>query len=272
MNQTAHNDFKTRYGPWALVAGASDGLGAEFATQLAAKGLNLVLVARRAEKLSTLASRLINDYGIQVRTISLDLALADTAQTIVTQTQDLEIGLFIYNAGTSVAGPFEATTLESHLHELDLNCRTPLMLVHAIGQSMLTRQRGGMILMSSLSATVGSAFLSNYAATKAYSLILTEGLWEEWRRQGIDMLVCCPAAISTPNYLANMSKQAGRPPIAPMWPHAVASETLAALGKRASLVPGLQNRLSAFVMGRLLPRKLAIMLTGRVMRGLYVSK
>jgi uncharacterized protein len=272
MNQTAQDDFRTRYGPWALVAGASDGLGAEFAAQLAAKRLHLVLVARRAEKLAQLAARLTGDYGIQVRTLSLDLAQAESVGALLAQTQELEIGLLVYNAAASVIGPFEENALEAHLRELDLNCRSPLVLVHALGRSMMARRRGGVVLMSSLSATLGSALISNYAATKAYSLILAEGLWEEWRRQGVDVLACCPAAIRTPNYLSSLSKQSGRPPVPPMSPQAVAAEALAALGKQATLVPGRRNRVSAFLMGRVLPRKLALSLTGRVLRGLYASK
>jgi uncharacterized protein len=272
MNQTAQDDFRTRYGPWALVAGASDGLGAEFAAQLAAKSLHLVLVARRAEKLAQLAARLIGDYGIQVRTLSLDLAQVESVGALLAQTHELEIGLLVYNAAASVIGPFEENALEAHLRELDLNCRSPLVLVHALGRSMVARRRGGVVLMSSLSATLGSALISNYAATKAYSLILAEGLWEEWRRQGVDVLACCPAAIRTPNYLSSLSKQSGRPPVPPMSPQAVAAEALAALGKQATLVPGRRNRVSAFLMGRVLPRKLALSLTGRVLRGLYASK
>ncbi len=271
MNQTTLDDFRTRYGPWALVAGASDGLGAEFATQLAANNFYLILVARRADKLAQLAARLTGDYGVQVRTLSLDLAQAEAVEAILAQTQGLEIGLLVYNAGTSVIGPFEENPLEAHLRELDLNCRSPLVLVHALGRSMMMRHRGGVVLLSSLSAILGSALISNYAATKAYSLILAEGLWEEWRQQGVDVLACCPAAIRTPNYLASLSKQSGRPPIPPMSPQAVAAEALAALGKQATLVPGRRNRMSAFLLGRVLPRKLALSLTGRALRSLYGS-
>ncbi len=265
----AATSCSARYGPWAVVAGASEGLGAEFAMQLAARGLHLALVARRAEKLSALAAEISAAHSVQVQTLPLDLAQAGAAQAILDWTQGLEIGLFVYNAGTSVIGPFEASAADAHLHELDLNCRTPLLLAHAFGRAMVARRRGGILLMSSLSGTVGSAFLSHYAATKAYLLILAEGLWEEWRPHGVDVLACCPAAIRTPNYVASLQDRAGRPQVAAMSPQAVAAEALAALGKQASVVPGAQNRMSAFMLGRLLPRSLAIRLTGWAMRRLY---
>src|SRR6266540_3849601 len=124
-------DFAARYGPWAVVAGASEGLGAEFATQLAMQGLNLVLVARRADRLDELATQLAASYGAQVRTLALDLGHADAAVVITTQTADIEVGLLVYNAARSVIGPFLERPLQDHLNELDVNCRAPVTLAQA---------------------------------------------------------------------------------------------------------------------------------------------
>jgi uncharacterized protein len=267
--QKIKENFRLHYGPWALVAGASKGLGAEYATQLAGKGLNLVLVARGEEALQSLATRLAGQYAVQVRPLSLDLADEASIDQIVEQTADLEIGLLIYNAAYSAIGPFFEIPLEDHLRELATNTRAPLALAYQLGQHMLPRKKGGMILMSSLSAMQGSAFISNYAATKAYNQVLGEGLWEELRSQGIDVLACLPSAISTPNYLDSLENKAGKAPVSATSPQAVVAETLAALGKRPFIIPGYGNRLAAFFMQRLLPRTAAIRLMGRVLRSMY---
>lgn len=265
-------DFRTRYGPWALVAGASEGLGAEFATQLAAKGLNLVLIARREKLLDELGKKLMNDLSIQVRTLQLDLARDDLDSVVAEATSDIDIGLLVYNAATSVISPYFDTPLQDHLNEIAVNCRAPLTLAYILGQQMLKRKRGGIVLMSSLSASQGSALIANYAATKAYNKLLAEGLWEELRMQGVDVLACCPSAVSTPGYLASTPRRSGRLSVSAMTPRAVVAETLAALGKQPVVIPGWTNRLTNVLLQRFFPRKTAIRLMGRVMRSMYHSK
>ena len=266
MNPSNHTRFRERYGPWVLIAGASVGMGAEFATQLAARKLNLVLVARRVDEMQSLAAKLASTYGIQTQTIPLDLSRSDAAAVIAEQTRDVDLGLLIYNAGYSVVGPFFDTALENHLRELDTNCRTPLALSYNIGQRMLGRKRGGIVLISSLSAMQGSALIANYVATKAYELLLAEGLWDELREHGIDVLASMPSSIATPTYLASHPKQS---PMGTLSPQDVVTETLGALGKQSSIVPGRSNRFTAFFMRRLLPRQLAITIMGRTMRGMH---
>ncbi len=268
MNTVKDTRFLERYGPWALIAGASAGLGAEYATQLAAQGLNLVLIARRAELMKALADKLTAEYHVQVRLLPLDLARADVAAVVAEQTSDLEIGLLVYNAALSAVGPFLTQSLDVHLREIDTNCRAPLALAYTLGQRMTARGRGGIVLMSSLSATQGSPMISNYAATKAYNLMLAEGLWDELRGQGIDVLACSASSIDTPNYRASTPAQSA---IAAMPPRAVVAETLAALGKQPSVIPGRSNRLAAFVMRRLLPRRFAITVMGRTLRAMYAQ-
>jgi short-subunit dehydrogenase len=198
MNNPA---FRNRYGSWGLVAGASRGLGAEFARQLAEQGLNLVMVARSRDELDSLADDLIRRNSIKALALVADLGSPATAGEILAKTQDLEIGLLVYNAAYSGIGPFLDIPIEEHQREIQTNVSTPLVLAHQFGGKMLSRGRGGIILMSSLSASQGSALISNYTATKAYNLLLAEGLWEELRRQGVDVLASCPAAVSTPGYM-----------------------------------------------------------------------
>ena len=262
------NDFRARYGPWAVVAGASAGLGAEFATQLAAKGLNLILIARRGELLEALGAQLTAQFDIDARALALDLARADAADIITAETSEKEVGLLVYNAAFSAIGPFLDRTLDDHLREIDTNVRTPLRLAHSLGQRMRARGRGGIILMSSLSATQGSPLISNYAATKAYNLILAEGLWDELRAQGVAVLACCAGATVTPNYAESAPARS----FGAMTPRAVVAATLAALGDEPSVIPGRGNQFAAFVLRRWLPRKIAIRLMGRVLRAMYVRE
>jgi short-subunit dehydrogenase len=231
--------------------------------------LHLVLIARRSELAESLGARLTADYAAQVRVLPLDLARDDIAAAVAAASSDLEIGLLFYNAASSIIGPFFERSLNEHLGEIDTNCRAPMALAYLLGQPMLARKRGGIILMSSMSAFQGSALIANYAATKAYNLLLAEGIWEELRTRGVDVLACCAGATSTPNYLASAPAATGRLRAAAMTPDMVVAETLAALGRHPSGIPGRFNRLAAFVMRRLLPRRVAIRLMGRTMRGMY---
>ncbi len=268
MARAPRRDFRVRYGPWAVVAGASQGLGEAYAERVAALGLNVMLIARREERLRALADRLTAAHGGEARVLALDLAREDAAAVVEREIAALDVGLLIYNAALSVIGPFLDRPLEAHLGELAVNTRTPMALAHLLGRRMRSRGRGGMIFMSSLASAQGSALTANYAATKAYNLVLAEGLWEELRRQGLDVLACVAGATSTPSYAASAPRKGGVGS-ATLTPQAVAAEALAALGRQPSVIPGRAYRLSAFVMRRLLPRRTAVAIMGRVLRGMY---
>lgn len=264
--------FLRSYGPWAIVAGASEGLGAAYAEALAQRGLHLLLIARRLELLQVLSKHLSTTYGIQVRILQLDLANQDSASRIACETQDLQVGLLVYNAAYSAVGALLDHPLEEHLREVDTNMRTPLALVDIFGARMLKAGHGGILLMSSLSAFQGSAFVSNYSATKAYNFVLAEGLWEEWRRGGVDVLACIAGAISTPNFLASSPRSTGSISDATISPQTVVTEALAALGRQPTVIPGRLNRLSSFIMRRLFSRRLAVTIMGNVLRAKYGNR
>ena len=264
-------DFVSRYGSWGIVAGASEGLGATYAEELASRGLNLVLVARRAELLHSLASQLSEKYKVETKTIVLDLSAVDAAEQILRDTKDLEIGLLVYNAAFSAIGPFLERHLEDHLKEIQTNAFTPMKLIYLFAGQMLARRRGGIVLMSSLSAFQGSAYISTYSATKAFNIVLAEGLWEEWREQGVDVLVCVSGAVKTPNYVASGPEQTGGLGDMTMNPDQVARDALNALGKKPYVIPGRVNRIASFVMRHLLPRKTAVKFMGRILRRMYVE-
>jgi uncharacterized protein len=264
-------DFAARYGLWAIVAGASEGLGAAYAEELAERGLNLVLIARRAELLQSLASELSKKYNIESKIIPLDLSVANVVEQIAEQTKDTEIGLLVYNAAFSAIGPFLERPFDDHLKEINTNAFTPLKLIYLFAENMLARGRGGIVLLSSLSAFQGSAYISTYAATKAFNIVLAEGLWEEWRERGVDVLVCVSGAVKTPNYVASEPEKTGGLGDMTMNPDQVVREALNALGKGPYVIPGRMNRVSSFVMRHLLPRKTAVKFMGRILRRMYVK-
>jgi len=268
MSQTTHAAFRERYGPWALVAGASEGLGAEFAAQLAARGLNLLLIARRQELLDQLRERLAREYAVEVRTLALDLAREDLASVVTGATSDLEVGLLVYNAAVSMIGPYFETTLEDHLREIAVNCRAPMTLAYILGLPMLKRGRGGILLMSSMSGSQGTALVVNYAATKAYNRLLAEGLWDELRGKGVDVVASCPASVSTPGYLTSSPRGS----MSALAPREVVTDALNALGKGPVTVPGWPYRLANFFMQRLLPHKSAIKLISIATRNMYEKR
>jgi short-subunit dehydrogenase len=270
INPPGNSDqFRMHYGPWALIAGASHGLGAEYAKQIAARGVNVVIVARHADELAVLGQSIEQAYGVEVRTLVLDLAQAENVTTLIQQTADLEIGLLVYNAAFSAVGGFIDRPIGDHLRELAVNCRGPLVLSHVLGRAMCRRHHGGVLLMSSLSSAQGSALIANYAATKSYNLLLAEGLWDEMRTQGVDVLACCAGTMATPNYLASQPRPTRLNAIPPMSPRDVAAQALVALGQGPSTIPGRGNKFAAFFMRHLLPRRTAIEIMGRTMRSMY---
>jgi len=261
------DDWRARYGPFALIAGASAGLGEAFARQLASKGLNLLLLARGQAGLEALATELRAQHGIEVHTLALDLGRPDLPAQITGLVAGRSVGLLVYNA--SVIGSFVDSLLDEQLHLLDVNCRGPLLLTHMLGKLMAERGRGGIVLMTSMAATQGGPWLASYAASKAFNLVLAEGLWDELGRKGVDVVACRAGATRTPGYAASRP----RPSHVPLLdPDRVARQALAALGRGPSVIPGAFYRFSAFVMNRLLPRRLAVRIMGRATRQLYADR
>lgn len=262
--------FAARYGPTALVAGASEGLGAAFAEELARRGLDVVLLARRADKLRALASEIAGRYAVQADFAAVDLGAGDRLERIAAVVGEREIGLVVYNAALSPKGEFLALPAAEHLAAVELNCSGPVALAHRYGEAMAARGRGGILLMSSLSGFHGSPLLSSYAATKAFNTVLAEGLSQELSARGVDVLACCAGATRTPSYLQSLPD---KPPRVPeMEPAAVAAAALDALGRRAIHIPGRLNRLSSWLLRRVLSRRLAARLMARSTRALYGAK
>jgi short-subunit dehydrogenase len=254
--------FRSRYGPRALVAGAAVGLGAEWARQLAAHGLDLVLLDHDGEALQRTADQVCSACGVQVRAVTLDLARTDLVEAVRDGVAGLEIGLLVCNAACSVVAPFLALEPAQLQAMLDVNCRAPLLLAHALAPPMVHRGRGGIVLMSSLSGNVGSAQLAVYAASKAFDLVLADALWAELRPHGVDVLAVQPGSTRTPGWLATQPVDAD-PALPVMEPADVVREALGALGVEPSIVPGELNRQGADALARL-PRRQAIELLSAI--------
>jgi len=240
-------------------------MGAAFARDLAGRGLDLLLVDRDEHALEACALDL-QAAGANVGTLVVDLATRDAADEVVEAAGD-DVGLLISNAALGFVGSFLDQDAEGLMAQLDVNCRTPLLLVHRVLPSLVARGRGGVVLLSSLSAMRGSALVASYAATKAWNLILAEPLWDELRDTGVDVLGVLPGTTRTPGLLSS-APQAGLATANLMEPADVAREALDALGQMPSVIPSQANRDSdAFLSS--LDRADAIKAMGDVMRATY---
>ncbi|MHB1454646.1 MAG: SDR family NAD(P)-dependent oxidoreductase [Saccharofermentanales bacterium] len=256
--------FKEKYGPYALVAGGSEGLGFAFAEVIARRGLNLVLMARQEDRLNAAAARLKETYPIDVISIAADMADYGNVKKLIASL-NVSIGLFIYNAAFVPIGLFETISEEHLALAAAVNVKAPLLLAKLLSAPMIQQKRGGIILMSSLSGAQGSTKIATYAATKSFNAVLAEGLWKELKPHGIDVLACCAGAVLTPGYL---KAEKNKPAPGTMEADKVVEQTLHALGKGPIIIPGGFNKAAYFLLTRLLSKKTAIEIISRNTGGL----
>ncbi|WP_427921821.1 SDR family NAD(P)-dependent oxidoreductase [Streptomyces sp. cg40] len=191
------DDFLRQYGPVALVTGASSGIGRSFATELAGRGFDVVLVARRLDRLKELADTLRDEHGVEVTVVPSDLAEPTAAGEILDAVAGLDIGLLVSNAGFGVKGAFEEGEAETLSSMLMVNCEAPTRLAHGLAPRLKQRGRGGVIFTSSVEGLMGCPYSAGYSATKAYVVALGEALWAEFGPSGVDVLTLCPGATDT---------------------------------------------------------------------------
>jgi short-subunit dehydrogenase len=190
---------RQRYGPWAVIAGGSEGIGSCIAAELARAGINLVLVARKSGPLEALGAGLQAENSIQVRTLALDLTDALALARVRAKTDDIDVGLLVYNAGASHrTGPYLDWPLEDVIKVIRLNVDGQAQFAHHFGNRMAARGRGGIVLIGSMAGNAGSPSVVAYAGAKAFSQIFAEGLWWELRQKGIDVLQVVVGPTATP--------------------------------------------------------------------------
>ena len=262
-------NLKQKYGKTALVAGASEGLGAAFAEYLAAEDLDLILLARRLQPLQQLADKLKDTYKVNVTCISCDLGDVNVSKKIEAVLTEHTVSILVYNAAVSYIGPFLNNSAENHSGAARVNIITPLHMVHQFGGKMMARKKGAIILMTSMTGLQGSGYLSVYAATKAFLMILSESLWYEWKKSGIDIIGCCAGATSTPGYIKSDPGRTGLFKPRVLAPDEVVKECFHNLGRRPSFITGRGNRIASFIIHRILSRKMAVNIMGNTTRKMY---
>lgn len=263
--------FVRRYGPWCVVLGASEGLGAAFALELAARGLNLVLVARREDRLASLAESISATHGVETVPLVLDLAAPDVADHLAKAVRSLDVGLLVYNACAAHIGPFVLSPAASLDAIVAINCASLVKTTRVFAPRLAVRGRGGLLLMSSMAGFHGHALSAAYCASKAFTTALGEGLWAELEPLGIDVRVCAAGATATPNFLA-VTPPAVRSLAMPMPPERVANIALSALARRGRgpvVVPGFLNGMCAAVMRRVLTPTAAVRFMSSNLRRIY---
>jgi short-subunit dehydrogenase len=259
----SNDAFRSKYGPYAIVAGAAVGLGAEYSRQIAALGVNLVMLDRDPAPLAATADAIRKEHGVDVRTLEVDLASADVGDRVLAGTAGLEIGLVVYNAALGTVAPFLEAAPQLDDAAIDVNCRGPLRLVRAFVPAMVSRKRGGVILMSSMSGNFGSAQLAVYAATKAFTLVFGDALWSELAPQGVDVLTVQPGSTRTPGWLSSQPSDPKKEIMPAADPAGVVQEALATIGVEPRLIPGEANRQSAELLAQL-PRRQAVELMSQI--------
>jgi len=265
------SEFREKYGDWALVAGAAIGLGKSFCTSLAKRGLNLVMVDNKEDELQRLSAKLAFDYKIQTIPLTIDLFQKYAVDQIMGKTFDIEIRLMVYVAAFSQIKQFANYRTDDLDGYINVNVGTPLKLVHAFSNRLISKkQSGGILLMSSLSGLLGMQYIAPYAASKAFTWNLAESLHYELKPHKIDIMACIAGATATEAYLGTNPKYGLIKPQVQQ-PEIVAELALKNLHKKILFVPGFSNRFSYFILTRILPRKVASYLANKTMGGMYTE-
>jgi len=254
--------FLSKYGPWAVVTGASDGIGRALACECAAAGLNVVAVARRSEKLEHLAGELRHDFGRESRSIVADLGTREGLEALDRLTKDLDLGLFVASAGYGTSGVLLDSDLAREHDMLEVNCFALLHGCVHFGRRFRDRGRGGIVLMSSLVGWQGTPMAAHYAATKAYVQSLAEAMHMELKAYNIDVLASAPGPVQS-----GFAARADLRMSVAVTPQLVARKTLQALGQSGTVVPGALSKLLTWSLAPL-PRSIRVRIMGMVMSGM----
>ncbi|WP_310385344.1 SDR family NAD(P)-dependent oxidoreductase [Roseateles sp.] len=258
----AASAFVQQYGPWALVTGASDGIGRAFAEELARRGVHVILVARRRAQLEQLAARLTQAHGVQCRVVPANLSNTEGVQQVLKCSKDHDVGLVVCAAGFGTSGLFLQNDLPTELDMLQVNCGALAALSWGMGHRLVQRGRGGLLLLSSVVAFQGVPRSAHYAASKAYVQTLAEGLREEWSGLGVQVLAVAPGPVRSGFAARSRMTMAQAED-----PQVVARASLDALGRTGTVRPGFLAKLLGYSLA-LTPRWARIKIMGKVMAGM----
>ena len=256
------------FGPWAVVTGASSGIGKAIARHLGSSGINVVLVARREAQLESVRAEIARDFSAQCRVVKADLTAPGFFDDLESATRDLDVGLVVGNAGFASPGELLTIDREELLRAVRLKVDANLTLVHHFGQRLVARGRGGILLVSSIGGLAGVPYVANTAGVEAYVLNLGEGLHVELKPHGVHVTVLMPGPTLTES-MAKMGVDPSEMPMKPMSAERCAAEGLAALARnKATHVAGRMNR----VMAKLMPRSVATSMMGAMIGKKFARK
>ncbi|MEH6581406.1 MAG: SDR family NAD(P)-dependent oxidoreductase [Halioglobus sp.] len=247
-----NNEFLQQYGPWALVTGASSGIGEAFARALAAEGLNLIICGRRSEKLETLAAQLQQSHSIEIKPLTLDISGTEFMPRLIEAIGDLDLGLIVSNAGFGLKGAHVDQAPEALDSMLAVNARAPMLITQSLAPQLIRRGSGGIILTGSMEGYMGFPLSAAYSASKGFVHFLGEALWQELKPHNIDVLTLAPGSTDTEALSKqgfDKNKMSGV-----MSPDRVAHEALQKLGHKRIHMPGGSNRFFTWLLTSL-PRK-----------------
>ena len=255
--------FKEKYGDFALITGASSGIGVEYAKQLAKKGLNLVLIARRLDRLEEVKHEIQEQNDVKIINIGLDLLSDGFLDSIRNITDELEVGLVINNAGIMYIGSYLDCSLEKELQMITLNIIVPTILTKHFVPKMIGRKKGGLIYTASMLGFTGTPYSTIYAATKAHEIVKGEGLAYELKPYNIDVLTVNPGLTDTEMTVNN---DFSGMPMKLMKPSIVAKIAIGALGKKVLITPGWMNKTMNWMSKRIMSRNMNTSMFGMLMK------
>ncbi|AFN75707.1 short-chain dehydrogenase/reductase SDR [Melioribacter roseus P3M-2] len=253
-----------KYGKWAIVTGASSGIGKEFALYLANEKMNLILISRRSK--DELAKQLIEKFGIEVITLDIDLSKPENMSVVQKEIENRDIGILINNAGFGKAGDFTNHDIRTYTEMINLNCLAPVYLTDIALEIMLNKKRGAVIFLGSLVAYQPTPYMSVYSATKSFDLTLGLALYGEYKKKGIDILVVNPGPTKTEFHKVAGSdggffqREAAD----------VVKTAMKSLGKKPAVLDGIINKILVCA-GRFIPVKLSLAITEKIARSIYVK-
>jgi hypothetical protein len=262
VDDGARPAFRHRYGPWAVVTGASSGIGLAIAGELAARGLDLLLVARRDAVLDAVAARLSAAHPVRCEVLRADLGGQAGRAVLCGRMNDLDVGLLVHAAGYGTAGAFLATDAAAETDMLQVNAVAALELAHALAPRLAARGRGGLVFLSSIVAFQGVPRAANYAASKAYVQSLAEALALELRPHGVDVLASAPGPVAS-GFAARAGMDLGRAAD----PAGVAAATVRALGRGSTVRPGMLAKFLGYSLATA-PRALRVRIMAAIMAGM----